>query len=144
MAADALAPCITSTSGPTVHVLTMKDKKLLQWGRISMTCAISVLENDKKCKQYFLFSERNSKWKRLTLIWILDLNNLLYRDPGVHLNIKMPSYQYSDSHYTDKTVSWPSYLYYENPIPGKMVFILKWDPGIDNLLLMGTEKLQNK
>ena len=34
--------------------------------------------------------------------------------PGAHLNIKMSSYQYKDSHYKDKMVSWPSYLYNGN------------------------------
>ena len=43
---------------------------------------------------------------------------------GCH-NVKMASYQYKDSHHKDKTVSWPSYLYHVNPIPGKTVFILK-------------------
>ena len=31
-----------------------------------------------------------------------------------HLNIKVTSFQYRDSHYKDKTVSWPSYLYNGN------------------------------
>ena len=36
---------------------------------------------------------------------------------GVCLNIKMPSYHYGDSHYKNKTVSWLSFLYNENPDP---------------------------
>ena len=34
---------------------------------------------------------------------------------GGRLDIKMLSYQYRNSHYKDKIVSWPSYLYNENP-----------------------------
>ena len=33
--------------------------------------------------------------------------------------------KYSNSHYKDKTVSWPTCLYNGNPRPGNMVFILK-------------------
>ena len=50
------------------------------------------------------------------------------REPGARLNIKM-SYQYRNSHYKDKTVSWPSYLSNGNPIPGKNVFILRRGTG---------------
>ena len=38
----------------------------------------------------------------------------------------MPSYQYRDYHYKDKTFSWLSYLYNGNPYIGKTVLILKW------------------
>ena len=34
--------------------------------------------------------------------------------PEGYLNIMMQSYQYRDSHYKDKMVSWPSYLYNGN------------------------------
>ena len=37
-----------------------------------------------------------------------------YLAPG--LFIKIPTYQYSDYHYTDERVSWPSYLYNSYPI----------------------------
>ena len=33
--------------------------------------------------------------------------------------------QYKDSHYKDKRVAWPYYLYNGNTIPGKTVFILR-------------------
>ena len=39
--------------------------------------------------------------------------------PWGRLNIRMSSYQYRDSHYKDKTVSRPSYLYNGNTISGK-------------------------
>ena len=39
------------------------------------------------------------------------------------------SYQYKNSHYKDKTVSWSCYLYNGNPIPGKTVLILRRGPG---------------
>ena len=42
-----------------------------------------------------------------------------------HLNIKMSSYQYRESHYKSKTVSRPSYLLIEIPIPGEIVFIFR-------------------
>ena len=46
----------------------------------------------------------------------------LLRRYGASLNIKMSSYQYRNSHYIDKPVSRPSYLYNWNPIPGKTAF----------------------
>ena len=51
-------------------------------------------------------------------------------EPGGHLNIKMPSYQYRDSHVKDKTVS-PTVLSltWESPYLGKTVFILRRGPG---------------
>ena len=50
--------------------------------------------------------------------------------PGGRLNIKMPSYQYRDSHVKDKTVS-PTVLSltWESPYLGKTVFILRRGPG---------------
>ena len=38
-------------------------------------------------------------------------------------------YKYRYSHYKDKTVSRPSYLYNGNPIPSKTVFMLRQGPG---------------
>ena len=49
---------------------------------------------------------------------------------GGHLSIKIPSYQYRNSHYEDKTVSWPSYLY---TIPRNTIFVLRWGPGFNGL-----------
>ena len=56
IAADALAPCITKPL--TTMVSTMQDKETLRLpkGRISTTCAISVLRNDRKCKYIFYVS----------------------------------------------------------------------------------------
>ena len=50
--------------------------------------------------------------------------------PGGRHNIKMPSYQYRDSHVKDKAVS-PTILSltWESPYLGKMVFILRRSPG---------------
>ena len=42
--------------------------------------------------------------------------------------IKMPSYQYRDSHYKDKTVSQQSYLYDKHIHARKNLFLLKRDP----------------
>ena len=41
------------------------------------------------------------------------------------LSQKTSSFQYRNSHYKDKTVTRPSYLYNGNPIPGKTVFIMR-------------------
>ena len=49
---------------------------------------------------------------------------------GVRLSIKISPYQERDSHYKDKTVSRPSYLYNRNPMYGKTVFIMWQTPGI--------------
>ena len=51
------------------------------------------------------------------------------KKPGGHLNIKMSSYQYRDSHVKDKTVSPTALsLTWESPYLGRMVFILRWGP----------------
>ena len=47
-------------------------------------------------------------------------------DPCVpRLNIQMPSCQYNNYHYEDKTAWPPSYLYNGNPIPENTVFTLR-------------------
>ena len=55
---------------------------------------------------------------------------ILTQGPGDHLNVKMPSYQYRDSHVKDKTVS-PTVLSltWESLYLGKTVFILRQAPG---------------
>ena len=55
--------------------------------------------------------------------------NLIATIPGGRLNIKMPSYQYRDSHVKDKTVS-PTVLSltWESLYLGKTVFILRQGP----------------
>ena len=51
------------------------------------------------------------------------------KDVVGHFNKQMPSYyQYRDSDYKGKMVSWLSHLYNENPITGKKVFIFRWGP----------------
>ena len=52
----------------------------------------------------------------------------LTQSPRDRLNRKTPSYQYRKSHYNDKTVSWPPYLYNGNHIPRTTGFILRRDP----------------
>ena len=47
---------------------------------------------------------------------------------GRCLNTKITSYQYRDSHYKDKAISRPSYLYNGNPHTWKTVFILRRVP----------------
>ena len=75
------------------------------------------------------------KWK-LAYKGICTCNKLtpmkslrLKKRSGSRLNIKMPSYQYRDSHFKDKTVS-PTVLSltWESPYLGKMVFILRQGP----------------
>ena len=49
---------------------------------------------------------------------------------GSCLNIKTPSNKYRNSHYKNKTVWWPSYLYNGNPHTWEDgLFILRRDPG---------------
>ena len=60
----------------------------------------------------------------ITICWT---NN---QEWGVHLNIKMLSYQYRDSHYKDKMASRLFYMFImEIPILGKTFFILRRGPG---------------
>ena len=56
------------------------------------------------------------------------------RRPGGRLNIKMSSYQYSNSHVKDKTVS-PTVLSltWESPYLGKTVFILRRGPDLSSI-----------
>ena len=49
-----------------------------------------------------------------TLVWLMDWHSLSVT-VWVPLQYKNASYHYRDSHYKDKTVSWPSFLYNENP-----------------------------
>ena len=57
---------------------------------------------------------------------------------GTHLNINILCYHYRNSHYKDRAVSWPSYLYNGNPILGQTIFILRWDPDLyHNLVIVG-------
>ena len=62
-------------------------------------------------------------WANIYRIWTFRSRS------GGRLNIKMPSYQYRDSHVKDKTVS-PTVLSltWESPYPGKTVFILRRGP----------------
>ena len=57
--------------------------------------------------------------------------------PGGRLNIKMPSYQYRDSHVKDKTVS-PTVLSltWESPYMGKTVFILRRGPALQHCVAL--------
>ena len=58
------------------------------------------------------------------------------RRPGGHLNIKMSSYQYRDSHVKDKTVSSTVLsLTWEFPYLGKTVFILRRRSDTHKMLL---------
>ena len=54
----------------------------------------------------------------------------MFKKARGRLNVKMPSYQYTDPHVKDKTVSRKSHLQTGKPIPGKTVFILRPSPGL--------------
>ena len=86
-------------------------------------------------------------WRRALMFslistWINDwVNNREDGDLRRHLAhydvivmIKMPSYQYRNSYYKDKTVSRPSYLYKGNPISRKTVFVLRRGPDAVSLM----------
>ena len=60
--------------------------------------------------------------------------SMLPWQPRGRLNIKMYSYQYSNSHYKDKTVSRPSYLCIGIPIHGKTIFVLRRIPAYLGIL----------
>ena len=47
----------------------------------------------------------------LDVLFIVNLNKLLNKEPGPRFNIKMSSYQYRKSHCGDKTVVRSSYLH---------------------------------
>ena len=55
---------------------------------------------------------RAIQWRRVYL-------TLLSSHLSTWFNIKLPFYQYGNSHYKDKTASWPSYLYIEKPYTRK-------------------------
>ena len=54
----------------------------------------------------------------LEILQSYSKSNLIQPPEGL-LSIKMSSYQYKDPHVKDKMVSWPSYLWHGNLIPGK-------------------------
>ena len=65
-----------------------------------------------------------TRWQNL--MWILPAwTRLHFQSTGCHFNMNLPSSQYKKSRHKNKTVSWPSYLYYVNPIPEKTSFISK-------------------
>ena len=51
-------------------------------------------------------------------------------------NIKMPSYEYKNSHYKNKTVSRPSHLYNRDPYNGKRAFYIELSQCLHILLLV--------
>ena len=63
------------------------------------------------------------------------------------INIKMPSYQYRNSHNKDKTVPWQSYLYYENYHSGKDCLYIETEPSLlpeQNIMKCFTESVVTK
>ena len=81
------------------------------------------------------FNDASMSWNGLTLVKPKLCHYWWYHrsfwQPGGHLNIKMSSYQYGDSHVKDKTVS-PTVLSltWESPYLGKTVFILRRGPAV--------------
>ena len=71
-----------------------------------------------------------NNWQAVAFSAVNTVHSIKSNLLGGHLNIKMPSYQYSDSYVKDKTVS-PTVLSltWESPYLGKTVFILRWGPG---------------
>ena len=55
-----------------------------------------------------------TRWKAITPYSVYQYLQRIMESPGVYLNITIPSYQHRVSHYKDKTVSRPSYLFYGN------------------------------
>ena len=62
----------------------------------------------------------------IAMHWAVDLYNVIswdFAQPEIENRVpsqlKMPSCQYTDPHYKDKMVSWPSYLYNGNPYTWK-------------------------
>ena len=101
MAADALAPFTPRPSAAMVLTISEWTSPCLPLGRISTTCAISVLRNYEKCRYIFFLAKIN-------LVPV-----------GGWSNIKMPSYQYRKSPCGDKMIFWLSYLHNEISCNGK-------------------------
>ena len=62
-----------------------------------------------------------TSYKSFSLLWI--------KAPVGRLNVKMPSYRCTDSHYKDKTVWWLSHLYNGNLFTKKNRKVLRRGPG---------------
>ena len=82
---------------------------------ISTTCAISMWRKDKKYKYILIFSQ------------MLHIKGWI--ESKGSFNIKMPSYQYRNSHYKDNVVLWPSYLFNGNGYTGKDGLFIERGPG---------------
>ena len=74
------------------------------------------------------FVKMNTYFHKMLVPYILYAN---MQRSEARLNIEISSYQYKDSHYKDKTVSRPFYLYNENPIHEKTVFVLRRGPDLE-------------
>ena len=110
---------------------------MVQWDLYKATtkfCGLSrqVVSHDRENKHDFVKTAPDKCWN------LCDFSKtspvLLYRFHCIKhsrggLSIKMPSYQYRDSHYKDKTVSRLSIFIMEISIPIKVVFVLKQGPG---------------
>ena len=107
-----------------------------------MGCPVSVLVQILACfplcskslfKQWDIRTSKAQWWDHVWLPWNgLILEQLLrWKWSWGDLNIMMPSYQYWNSHYKDKTVSWPAIFIMEILITGMMISITKW--GLDNM-----------
>ena len=108
---------------------------------ITSTCAPFILEKKKTALNqlysslgilgfHALLETKLDIWGHVFFIMEIPIPGkpvfIFRQGPGGRLNIKMPSYQYRDSHVKDKTVS-PTVLSltWESPYLGKTVFILR-------------------
>ena len=90
------------------------------------------------CSMSFFYSNMRRdffNWKRCTKLHhvlqsVSYLMMWVYQETVIWFNIKTLSHQCRDSHYTDKTVIQPSYLYNGNPYLYWLdsIFVLSWPP----------------
>ena len=92
----------------------------------NMLCLQQIKNVQSPCVGFYIYYSTLSQYNEQLIIYKL-IKISMRMSSGGHLIIKMPSYQYRDSHYKDKTVSWPSYLYNGDSYTQHTVFIR--DPG---------------
>ena len=117
--AQVMACCLTAPSHYLNQCWLIFSK--VQWHSVEskLTTDSPPFNHWNKLENYLskiLFKSPRGQWVNIKILENISELDYNQKDhAGAHLNIKMSSYQYWESHYQDKTVSQPSYLHNGNP-----------------------------
>ena len=109
MAAEAQTSCISRSSASVVLNIQHKQVLVIHKGRISCTCTISLMRNDRKCKHIFVFPRINSAphalriWQFHSWFWYFS-RELKLEDTYFNRDVEKAFVAASSSVYKSKTV----------------------------------------